>query len=129
MIRPAAVHPTLPTGSATRQFSLRFLLLLGASFATAHTAADAQPAASSSSPPTAAATAPAPDSDDEDIVVTGKPPRGSVIGDIPPVNVLSSRDVKATGATSFDELLDAIAPDIGLARGAGAARPLVLLNG
>ena len=52
-----------------------------------------------------------------------------MIGDIPPVNVLSSRDVKATGATSFDELLEAIAPDIGVARGAGAARPLVLLNG
>ena len=129
MIRPAAAHPTLPTGSATIQSRLRFLLLLGASSATTHTAADAQPAPSSSSPPTAAARAPAPDSDDEDIVVTGKPPRGSVIGDIPPVNVLSSRDVKATGATSLDELLDAIAPDIGVARGAGAARPLVLLNG
>jgi hypothetical protein len=37
--------------------------------------------------------------------------------------------VKATGATSFDELLEAIAPDIGVARGSGAARPLVLLNG
>ncbi|HEV8407821.1 MAG TPA: TonB-dependent receptor plug domain-containing protein, partial [Sphingomicrobium sp.] len=111
------------------QASLRFLLLLGASSATAHAAADAQPAASSSSPPTTTATSPAPDTEDEDIVVTGKPPRGSVIGDIPPVNVLSSRDVKATGATSFDELLEAIAPDIGAARGAGAARPLVLLNG
>jgi hypothetical protein len=111
------------------QSSLRFLLLLGASSATAHTAADAQPAASSSTPPAAAATAPAPDTEDEDIVVTGKPPRGSVIGDIPPVNVLTSRDVRATGATSFDELLEAIAPDIGAARGAGAARPLVLLNG
>ncbi|HEX3422061.1 MAG TPA: TonB-dependent receptor plug domain-containing protein [Sphingomicrobium sp.] len=115
------------------QSSLRFLLLLGASSATAHTAAVAQPAASSASPPppaaSATAPAPSPDSDDDDIVVTGKPPRGSVIGDIPPVNVLTSRDVKATGATSFDELLDAIAPDIGVARGAGAARPLVLLNG
>lgn len=129
MISPAAVHPALPTGSSTIQSSLRFLLLLGASSATAHTAGDGQPAASSSSPPTAAATAPAADVDDEDVVVIGKPPRGSVIGDIPPVNVLSSRDVRATGATSFDELLDAIAPDIGVARGAGAARPLVLLNG
>jgi outer membrane cobalamin receptor len=73
----------------------------------------------------------APDQDDEDdeIVVKGKPPRGSVIGDIPPQVVLTSRDVKATGASSFDELLEAIAPDIGVARGSGAARPLVLLNG
>jgi hypothetical protein len=67
--------------------------------------------------------------EDEDIVVTGRPPRGSVIGDIAPQLVLNSHDVKATGATSFDELLDAIAPDIGVARGSGAARPLVLLNG
>ena len=147
MIIPAAVHPTLPTGSATIQSSLRFLLLLGASSATVHTAASAQPAENSATPPTAAATAPAqpvaasstqpsaasaapaPETGDEDIVVTGKPPRGSVIGDIPPVNVLSSRDVRATGATSIDELLEAIAPDIGAARGASAARPLVLLNG
>jgi hypothetical protein len=72
---------------------------------------------------------PPPDQDDEDIVVTGQPPRGSVVGDIPPVNVLDSHDVKATGASSFDELLEAIAPDIGVARGSGSARPLVLLNG
>lgn len=109
------------------QPSLRFLLLLGASSATAQTVAAAQPPKTSSSPPASAA--PARDFEDEDIVVTGKPPRGSVIGDIPPINVLTSRDVRATGATSFDELLEAIAPDIGVARGAGAARPLVLLNG
>ena len=86
----------------------------------------AQPA-----PPSPAAAQAAPDQEqgDEDIVVQGKPPRGSVIGDIPPQVVLSSKDVKATGATSFDELLEAIAPDIGAARGSGAARPLVLLNG
>jgi len=62
-------------------------------------------------------------------VVKGKPPRGSVVGDIAPEVILRSRDVKATGATSFDELLEAIAPDIGLARGSGSPRPLVLLNG
>ena len=67
--------------------------------------------------------------DEEEVVVTGKRPRGSVIGDIQPESVLRSRDVKATGATSFDELLEAIAPEIGVARGSGAARPLVLLNG
>ena len=89
------------------------------------------PARSQPAPPSPAAAQAAPDQeqDDEDIVVRGKPPRGSVIGDIPPQVVLSSKDVKATGATSFDELLEAIAPDIGAARGSGAARPLVLLNG
>ena len=90
------------------------------------TSAAAQPQAR---PPQAAAAPAAADQDEEDIVVTGKPPRGSVVGDIPPVNVLDSHDVKATGASSFDELLEAIAPDIGVARGSGSARPLVLLNG
>src|SRR5690348_9515715 len=93
----------------------------------------AAPAAAQPAPPSPAAAAPQSppeqEQDDEDIVVRGKPPRGSVIGDIPPQVVLSSKDVKATGATSFDELLEAIAPDIGAARGSGAARPLVLLNG
>ncbi len=69
------------------------------------------------------------DQGDDDIVVKGKPPRGSVVGDILPEIILRSRDVKATGATSLDELLEAIAPDIGLARGSGSPRPLVLLNG
>jgi hypothetical protein len=67
--------------------------------------------------------------DEDEIVVKGKPPRGSVIGDIPPQTVLHSRDVRSTGATNFDELLEAIAPTVGAARSSGAARPLVLLNG
>jgi hypothetical protein len=66
---------------------------------------------------------------EDDVVVVGKAPRGSVIGDIQPEIVLRGRDVRATGATSFDELLVAIAPEIGVARASGAARPLVLLNG
>ena len=48
--------------------------------------------------------------DEEPIVVQGTRARGSVIGDIPPQNILDSRDVRATGATSIDELLDALAP-------------------
>ena len=63
-----------------------------------------------------------------EIVVTGVR-RGSVVGDIPPENILNSRDVRATGATSIDELLDALAPQIGSARGRGGERPILLLNG
>ena len=103
----------------------RLHLLAASSLAIAHVAI-AQP---SPPPPAPAAPSADTDSDDDDIVIKGKPPRGSVIGDIQPENVLKSRDVKATGATSLDELLDAIAPDIGLALGSGGARPLVLLNG
>jgi iron complex outermembrane recepter protein len=67
--------------------------------------------------------------DSETIVVTGKKLPGSVIGDIPPENVLSSGDVRATGATNINDLLDAIAPQIGSAQGRGGERPVMLLNG
>ena len=67
--------------------------------------------------------------DEEEIVVTGTRARGSVVGDIPPENVLNSRDVRATGATSITELLDALAPQIGSARGRGSGAPITLLNG
>lgn len=64
----------------------------------------------------------------EPIVVTGVR-RGSVLGDIPPENTLTSRDVRATGATDINELLEALAPQIGSARGRGGERPVLLLNG
>lgn len=101
-------------------------LLAGASFTVPAAGVQAQPVQGSQS---SSAQATTPESDEDEVVVTGKAPRGSVIGDIAPENVLRSRDVKATGATSFDELLEAIAPEIGVARASGAARPLVLLNG
>ena len=63
-----------------------------------------------------------------EIVVTGVR-RGSVIGDIPPENELTSRDIRATGATDITELLEALAPQIGSARGRGGERPVLLLNG
>ena len=66
--------------------------------------------------------------DGEAIVVTGVR-RGSVVGDIPPENVLGSRDIRATGATSITELLEALEPQIGSARGRGGERPVLLLNG
>ena len=65
----------------------------------------------------------------EEIVVQGQKPRGSVVGDIPPENVLDPRDIRATGATSIDELLDSVASQTGSARGRGGGRPIVLLNG
>ena len=47
---------------------------------------------------------------DEAVTVVAGPPRGSVIGDIPPEDSLDARDIRATGATSISELLDAVAP-------------------
>jgi hypothetical protein len=67
--------------------------------------------------------------DEEPIVIQGARARGSVIGDIPPQNILDSRDIRATGATSIDDLLEALAPQIGSAQGRGGERPVMLLNG
>ena len=66
---------------------------------------------------------------DESVTVVAGPPRGSVAGDIPPENTLDARDIRATGATSISELLDAIGPQIGSARGRGGEAPVLLLNG
>ncbi|MFL6829867.1 MAG: TonB-dependent receptor, partial [Sphingomicrobium sp.] len=67
--------------------------------------------------------------DEEEIVVRGARPRGSVVGDIPPEKTYDSRDVRATGASNISELLDALAPEIGSARGRGGGTPVLLLNG
>jgi uncharacterized membrane protein YgcG len=67
--------------------------------------------------------------DEPAIVVTGARPRGSVVGDIPPENTLDARDVRATGATNINELLDALAPQIGSVQGRGGESPVLLLNG
>lgn len=67
--------------------------------------------------------------DEDAIIITGGRPRGSVVGDIPPQNTLDARDVRATGATSVSELLDALAPQIGSSQGRGGEHPVILLNG
>ena len=67
--------------------------------------------------------------EEPEIVVVGTRPRGSVVGDIPPENTLDARDVRATGATNINELLDALAPQIGSTQGRGGEAPVLLLNG
>lgn len=66
------------------------------------------------------------DDEAETIIVTGA---RHVIGDIPPDNVLTTRDILSTGATDVNELLEAIEPQVGSARGRGGERPIMLLNG
>src|SRR6185312_8052821 len=95
---------------------------------------DAQAAPPTATPPSTAGTAPSAGNpvdlgDDEEIVVTGARQRGSVVGDIPPENTLDSRDVRATGASNINELLEALAPQIGSVRGRGGEAPVLLLNG
>lgn len=92
-------------------------------------APEAAPAADASATASPAAQPAEEYGDEEEIVVTGARARGSVVGDIPPENTLDARDVRATGATSINELLEALAPQIGSARGRGGERPVLLLNG
>ena len=67
--------------------------------------------------------------DEEEIVVVGRRDPNAIIGDIPPENRLDSRDIRAYGAGTVSELLDALAPQLGSSRGRGGEQPVVLLNG
>lgn len=66
---------------------------------------------------------------EEEIVVTGDRPRGSVIGDIPAERSFSQNDIRAYGASTIEELLDALGPQVASNRGRGDNTPITLLNG
>jgi len=86
-------------------------------------AAMAQPSGSTSS------AKPSGQDDSDTIVVTGTRPRGSVPGDAVPQIVLGPAEIRAYGASSLDELMQSLAPEIGTARGRGDGSPIILLNG
>lgn len=65
----------------------------------------------------------------QEIIVTGQRLRGAVGGDIPPEIQLDSRDIRAYGAGSLAELLEALGPQTRSGSGRGGGRPVVLLNG
>lgn len=66
---------------------------------------------------------------EELVVVAGvRTLRGSVAGDITPEVTLSAREIRAYGAASVSELLEALAPQTGSGQGNGG-RPVVLING
>ncbi|HLL29406.1 MAG TPA: TonB-dependent receptor, partial [Allosphingosinicella sp.] len=67
--------------------------------------------------------------DGETIVVTGQRQRGAVIGDIAPEVQFDRREIRALGAGSISELLEAIAPQTRSGRGRQEGRPVILLNG
>ena len=108
-----------------------FLLPIAAPAAAQDATAPQQPAdqAATTAAPNGTAQPVEEESDEEEIVITGQRARGSVLGDIPPEKTLSPADIRATGATSITELLDALAPEIGSARGRGGGQPVLLLNG
>ena len=65
----------------------------------------------------------------ETIVVTGQRQRGAVIGDIAPEVQFDRREIRALGAGSLSELLEAIAPQTRSGRGREGGGPVILLNG
>ena len=69
------------------------------------------------------------EAEEGEIVVVGQRDPNAVIGDIPPENSLNSRDIRAYGATSIAELLDAVGAQTHSARGRDSGPPVVLLNG
>ena len=71
------------------------------------------------------------DEDAGDIIVTGvrRPLPGAVPGPIEPEVQLDRREIRAYGAGSLNELLDALSPQTQSGRGRGGERPVVLLNG
>ena len=117
-------------------------ILLAGLFATAQAAgqptdpAPAPPAPAAAPEPEAAVDAPEAEeelgeeeAEAEAIVVTGQRLRGAVDTDIPPEDQLNRRDIRATGASSVAELLEAIAPQTRSGRGRGEGGPVTLLNG
>jgi iron complex outermembrane recepter protein len=88
----------------------------------------AAPAADQPAPPTADATG-AEEGDEDAIVVTGQRLRGAADTDIPPEVTLNSRDVRAIGAGTISELLQALSPQTSSGRGRGGGMPVILVNG
>jgi hypothetical protein len=65
------------------------------------------------------------------IVVTGQRLRGAVEGDIPPEITLNPREIRAFGANTIAELIQALSPQTssGRGRGGGGGFPVILVNG
>lgn len=86
-------------------------------------------------PPTMLSAQEAPDesvdiADDDTIVVRGERLRGQLLVEQPPIAELDEADIEALGAGSIEEVLEAIAPQTGSARGRNSGgRPIFLVNG
>lgn len=120
-----------------RRLRLRLALLGGAAaLALVAGPALAQPATPPQRPagqptPSRAADEPEadPDNEVEELVVTGaSAPRGAVVSDIKAEETLNPAEIRALGASSVSELLDALAPQLQSNQGRGG-RPVMLVNG
>ena len=122
ILRPALFASTAP-------FALTALSLAAAPLAAQTVPVGPSVAGAASAPPSPAPESASDDDDAEEITVVARRDPTAVIGDIPPENSLSSRDIRAYGTSSVIELLDALAPQLGSGRGRASGPPVVLLNG
>ena len=67
--------------------------------------------------------------DGDEIVVTATYQRGRVAGDIKPETQLGVEDIRAFGASSLEDLLQELGPQLRSGRGRGNGPPVVLVNG
>lgn len=65
----------------------------------------------------------------DEVTVTGQAVPGAVIGDIPPENSLTPRDIRMYGVGTVSELLDEIALQTTSGQSRDGAGPVVLVNG
>ncbi len=105
------------------------LLLAAASPLALAQSAPQSPAPKPRSAPAPKAPAAAGDDDTtvSELVINGKPPPGSVEGDIKPELVLTPQEVQSYAVSTVDDLLNELAPQT--SAGPGSPAPVVLLNG
>lgn len=120
-------------GSGMARWTLAVLALGTAPGAWAAQTAPVAPTAQTPAKPPATATANAqnadavdPESDAEEIVVTGRPPPGSVPGDIKPELQLSPADIRSFGSSSIADLMTELGPQLQSVRG---GPPVILIDG
>jgi iron complex outermembrane receptor protein len=117
-----------------KTFSL--ILLAGTSLtpARAQDAPPPPPAAAAEAAPEAAPeedgpVAAPPAQEGQEVIVTGQRLRGEVAGNVEPEVRLNQEQIRAYGASSIGELVDALAPQTRSGRGRQSGPPVVLLNG
>ena len=109
-----------------------FILLAGTSLspASAQDAPTPPPAAApEADAPGAEETAAPPAPEGQEVIVNGQRLRGEVAGNVEPEARLNEEQIRAYGASSIGELVEALAPQTRSGRGRQSGPPIVLLNG
>jgi len=110
-----------------KTFSL--ILLAGTSLSPARAQDAPPPAPSEAAAPAAEAPPAPPPQEGQEVIVNGQRLRGEVAGNVEPEARLNEEQIRAYGASSVGELVEALAPQTRSGRGRQSGPPIVLLNG